>query len=220
MSCVAVIVAAGQGRRMGFDKLLAPLAGTSVLQRSLDAFLSTPEVDAVVVVTDEQRFATLQWPDDRTVLRVDGGAERYDSVLAGLQAAPESSTHVAVHDGARPLVHPDAISTCLATARETGAAALARRITETLKRADADDSTIESVSREDLWIMETPQVFSIDLLRRAYDEVLARNLPVTDDVSAAEAIGHPTKLVEDPYPNPKITVPADLATAEALLQGS
>ena len=204
---------------MGFDKLLAPLAGRSVLQRSLDAFLASPGIGTIVVVTDEQRFATLEWPEGHSVLRVDGGAERYDSVLAGLKAAPESATHVAVHDGARPLVHPEAIGSCLTTARETGAAALARRVTETLKRADEQDRTVESVPRDDLWVMETPQVFAIDLLRRAYGEVISRNLPVTDDVSAAEAIGQPTKLVEDPYPNPKITVPADLSTAEALLKG-
>ena len=172
----------------------------------------------IVVVTDEQRFTTLHWPTERSVLRVDGGTERYDSVLAGLRAAPESATHVAVHDGARPLAHPEAITTCITTARQTGAAALARRVTETLKRADGDNRATESVPRDDLWIMETPQVFEISLLRRAYDEVLAQQLPVTDDVSAAEAIGQSTQLVENPFPNPKITVPADLPLAEALLK--
>lgn len=218
MSCAAVIVAAGQGTRMGFDKLLAPLAGKPVLQHSLDAFLQVEGITSIVVVTDEHRFDALRIPAGRTVLRVGGGAERHLSVLAGVQAAPDEVNHVAVHDGARALIHPEAIAACLDEARRTGAAALARRITETLKKADPDGRTREAVPRDYLWATETPQIFALDLLRRAYEEVLERDLTVTDEVSALETINHPTQLVEDPFPNPKITVPADLMLAEALLR--
>ncbi len=217
MSCVAIIVAAGRGRRMGFDKLMAPLAGKSVLQWSLDAFLAADSITSIVVVTDEERFASLQFSDQKPVLRIDGGQERYLSVVAGCHAAPKS-TYAAIHDGARPLIRPEQIEACVDAARDSGAAALARPVTETLKKASPDGFTRSSVSRENLWYMETPQVFRMLTLTRAYDTVLSRRLPVTDDVSAAEAIGIPTKLVSNPHPNPKITHPADLPLAESILR--
>ena len=90
-------------------------------------------------------------------------------------------------------------------------------MTETLKRSDAVDFSKEGVSREHLWFMETPQVFEIPLLMDAYAEVAARGLAITDEVSALEAIGVGVKLVESTHPNLKITTPADLALAAALL---
>jgi 2-C-methyl-D-erythritol 4-phosphate cytidylyltransferase len=217
MSCVAIIVAAGSGKRMGFDKLMAKIAGTSVLQRSLDAFLAAKEVHCVVVVTDAERFATLDCSGDKVVHRVDGGAERYLSVIEGLRAAAEDHTEIAIHDGARPLVRPEQIDECILKARQHGAAALARRVTETLKKADSENLSQSSVSRDHLWFMETPQIFRKDLISRAYEAVTNQQLPVTDDVSAAEAIGVQTRLIENPFPNPKITTPSDLPLAEALL---
>lgn len=217
MSCVAIIVAAGRGTRMGFDKLMATVSGKSVLQWSLDAYLAVDAIDCVVVVTDQERFASLHWPDDRAVRRADGAAQRHLSVVEGLRAAPVGSTFSLIHDGARPLVCPTQIQACLRQARESGAAALARRATETLKLVDLNRKTCGAVSREGLWIMETPQVFRSELIERAYAEVLRKDLSVTDDVSAAETIGVATTLVENPHPNPKVTVPADLAIIEALL---
>jgi 2-C-methyl-D-erythritol 4-phosphate cytidylyltransferase len=218
MSCVAIIVAAGHGRRMGFDKLMTEIAGKSVLQWSLDAFLASEEVSSAVVVTNEERFATLQYSDDKPVSRIDGGSERYLSVVEGFKAAPPNCTYAAIHDGARPLVRPEQIDQCISEARDCGAAALARQATETLKKVSNDGFTRSSVPRENLWIMETPQVFRMKMLTRAYDLVLARRMQVTDDVSAAEAIGVPTKVVENIHPNHKITVPADLPIVEALLK--
>jgi 2-C-methyl-D-erythritol 4-phosphate cytidylyltransferase len=124
---------------------------------------------------------------------------------------------VAVHDGARPLVSPEDIERCLAAAVECGACSLARRATETMKRADARDFCREPVDRENLWCMETPQVFSMELLDEAYRTVSQRGLVVTDEVSAVREIGAAVKFIESSRPNPKITTPADLALAEALL---
>jgi 2-C-methyl-D-erythritol 4-phosphate cytidylyltransferase len=101
---------------------------------------------------------------------------------------------------------------------EHGAAGLARRATETMKRSDVENFSTEAVSRENLWCMETPQVFGISLLKDAYAEVTARRLSVTDEVSAVQAIGVQVKFVESRHPNIKITTPADLALAEALLK--
>jgi len=203
---------------MGFDKLSAPLLGKPVLQWALDAFLQTPEVGTIVVVAPESRFAVLAHDGSRTVLRVDGGSERFQSVAAGLAALAPVAGLVAVHDGARPCITPGQIGSCLAAARATGAAALAHRVAETLQAAGPDGLVRRAVDRRDLWAMETPQVFRHDILAEACRRVREDGLEVTDDVTAATAIGVATTLVENPFPNPKITFPRDLAVAEALLR--
>ena len=217
MSCDAIIVAAGRGRRMGFDKLMAPLAGKTVLQWSLDAFLASGEIERIVIVTDENRFAQLKFGTDKQVIRVDGGRERFLSVAAGIDALGSGAPYLAVHDGARPLIQTAQIEECLRTARDAGAAALARRLTETIKKGTRDSFTRGSMPRDDLWFMETPQIFRTKMITRAYQQVLTRRLPVTDEVSAAEALGIATKLVENSGPNIKITVPSDLVLAAAIL---
>lgn len=214
----AVIVAAGSSRRAGFDKLAAPLAGLPVLRRSVDAFVAAGAA-AVVVVCPESRWeetglATAEFPVP--VSRVDGGAERQDSVAAGLAALPVDTRMVAVHDGARPLITPEGIRACLAAAEKTGAATCAHPVVDTLKRADAEGRSLpEKVSRDCLWGMETPQIFSLELLLRAYDYVKAHGLVVTDEVSAVEALGVPTQLVQGGA-NMKITLPGDLELAELI----
>ena len=111
MSLTAIIVAAGSSRRMGFDKLLAPLAGKSVLQRSIEAFLSCDDVCEVVVVCPQERFDQLQLGNAiKPILRVDGGVDRHDSVAAGLAIISENTEYVSVHDGARPMILLDQIS--------------------------------------------------------------------------------------------------------------
>ncbi len=214
----AVIVAAGSGRRAGFDKLAAPLEGVPVLRRSVDAFVAAG-CGAVVVVCPAERWeavglAAAEFPIP--VLRVDGGAERQDSVAAGLAVLPLAVRWVAVHDGARPLITPEGIRRCLEAAARTGAAACAHPVVDTLKRVDAEGRTLpEAVSREGLWGMETPQIFDRRLLELAYAEVKARGLVVTDEVSAMEAIGIATVLVQVGA-NMKITLPGDLELAACL----
>lgn len=218
----AVIVAAGSGTRMGFDKLLAPLAGEPVILHTLRAFHACPDIDGIWIVAGDERgrviadlAAAAGLPECRGI--VPGGAERHFSVWNGLEALPPDCRLVAVHDGARPLIHPDQISRCCARAATHGAAASARRVTETLKRADAHGQVTGSIDREGVWIMETPQVFQLPILRDAYRAVLESHLLVTDEVSAVEHTGHPVWLVENPAPNPKITLPGDLDTAARLL---
>ncbi|MBR5195631.1 MAG: 2-C-methyl-D-erythritol 4-phosphate cytidylyltransferase [Akkermansia sp.] len=214
----AVIVAAGSSRRAGFDKLAAPLAGVPVLRRSVDAFVAAGAA-AVVVVCPESRWvetglAAADFPVP--VSRVDGGAERQDSVAAGLAALPVGTRMVAVHDGARPLITPQGIAACLAAAEETGAATCAHPVVDTLKRADAAGKSLpEKVSREHLWGMETPQIFRLELLLQAYQYVKENALVVTDEVSAVEALGVPTRLVQGGA-NLKITLPGDLELAELI----
>ena len=209
MSRAAIIVASGSSRRMGFDKLAALIDGNPVLWHSVRAFSSNSSITQVVVVTPPERF---EWLSDlgEKLHRVDGGKERPDSVNAGLAALNPDITHVAIHDGARPLVSPQSITATFEAAQKTGAAALARRITETLKRSSPEGITTESVSRENLWIMETPQIFSRVLIKQAYQKVASGDAQITDEVSALQLLSQGTTLVENAQPNPKITVQADL----------
>lgn len=218
MSFSAVIVAAGSSRRAGFDKLAALLDGVPVLRRSVDAFVQAGAAAVVVVCPparwEETGLSAASFPVP--VSRADGGAERQDSVAAGLAALPPDTALVAVHDGARPLITPEGIRACVAAAAESGAAACAHPVVDTLKRADASAHSLpEKVSRDGLWGMETPQIFDVALLRRAYAHVKEQGLVVTDEVSAVESVGVPTVLVQVGA-NMKITLPGDLELAELI----
>jgi 2-C-methyl-D-erythritol 4-phosphate cytidylyltransferase len=218
MGCAAIIVASGSSRRMGFDKLAAEIRGAPVLARTVRAFMAAKEITRVIVVCPVERFRLLNNLDCTKPLdRVDGGAQRQDSVANGLALLGPEDLLVAVHDGARPLVRPESIDECVAAARQYGAATLARALTDTIKKADTEGFARYSVDRSGLWAMETPQAFRTSLLRRAYAAVAEKYLTVTDEVSAVEAMGISTKLVTSPFPNLKITVPADIHLAAALL---
>jgi len=148
---------------------------------------------------------------------VPGGKERHFSVWAGLEQVSGCITHVAVHDGGRPLISPSQIGLCVEAALKHGAATCARRATETMKRCDAEGRIIAGIERENAWIMETPQVFELSLLRQAYERVLADGLLVTDEVSAVQHLGISVWVVENSEPNLKVTYPADLDTVAKLL---
>ncbi len=204
---------------MGMDKLAWPLAGVPVLRRTLEAFLKLESIRSVVVVCPQERWKLLDGAAfNKPVLRADGGPGRQDSVMKGLAALGAAVRFVAVHDGARPLVSPADIDACVAAAVTHRAATLARRATETMKRSDDEGFCVESVDRENLWCMETPQVFETELLREAYRHVFARGLAVTDEVSVVQQTGVKVKFIESLHPNLKITTPADLALAEALMK--
>lgn len=209
---------------MGYDKLNAPLAGKTVLWHSLHVFGRMPEVGRLVIVTRTERFkevtalATDAAPVKEHVL-VQGGGERYLSVWAGLQALDgHASDFVAIHDGARPLVTVEAVRACVDLARRDGAACCASPIPDTVKRADQDGFVLENVERSGLWAMQTPQVFSCDLILQAYAAIIARNDMVTDEVSAVQKLGRRVALYRNEDWNLKITFKRDLEMAEHVLQ--
>lgn len=214
----AIIVAAGSSRRMGFNKLLAPLSGVPVLRRTLDAFQTCDAVDEILVVTSEALRADIEaWRSSglaKITQIIIGGAERHLSVHAGLQALNPACEIVAVHDGARPLISVAQITRCVEAARTQAAVACARPMTETLKRCDSTGRIIDSIDRANAWIMETPQVFQRELLVKAYDAVLRDGLLVTDEVSAVQHLGEPVFVIENFELNPKITFPADILLAQ------
>ena len=117
---------------------------------------------------------------------------------------------MAIHDGARPWIKPNQIIKVLECAKEHGAAASGRPITDTIKKCNEDSTVIESISREFLWAMETPQIFRYQLIKEAYDFIIKKGIEVTDEVSAVNHYGKPVKIVQDEWKNPKITFPEDL----------
>ncbi len=214
----AIIVAAGSSRRMGFNKLLAPLAGIPVLKRTLGVFQACAAIDEIIVVTSDALRPEIEaWCSSglaKVTQIITGGAERHLSVHAGLQALNPACQIVAVHDGARPLISVAQITRCIEAARTQTAVSCARPMTETLKRCDSAGRIIDSIDRTNAWIMETPQVFQRDLLVRAYDAVLRDGLLVTDEVSAVQNLGESVFVVENFELNPKITFPADILLAQ------
>jgi 2-C-methyl-D-erythritol 4-phosphate cytidylyltransferase len=217
----AIIVAAGSSERMGFDKLFAPLAGKPVIAHTIDAFERTECVTEIILVGREDTLAELRkllTPQTKVKKIVPGGAQRQDSVRTGLENVDPKNQFVGVHDAARPLITPEKITRVFEACRAHGAAALAEPITDTLKRADVDLVVRESVDRDQLYAMQTPQLFARDLLLEAYNAVAAKNISITDEVSAVEQLGHKVVLVPNQDFNFKITYPRDFPLAEFVIE--
>ena len=213
-----LIVAAGASTRMGFDKMTSPLHGMPVVEWSLRAFQECAAITQGVLVCAPDRIAEFQkiaatYPKFQHI--VAGGSERSASVLNGLRAlAPSAPSYVAVHDAARPLVTPALITRVLEAAHIHQAASAAQPVTDTLHRGDARGVLMETVSREGVYAMQTPQAARFDILLAALQ---AHQAGSTDEVSALLAYGiHPVAILND-QPNFKITYPQDLRLAEALL---
>jgi 2-C-methyl-D-erythritol 4-phosphate cytidylyltransferase len=214
----AIIVAAGDSRRMGgIDKLFAPLGGAPVLARVLDAFENCKKVDQVVLVMgakniDEGRriVALAHWTKLTDICL--GGKRRQDSVAEGLRAVKQCEW-IIIHDGARPFVTVDLIERGLEAAKETGAAAAAVPVTDTIKFVRGSDIVLQTLPRENLRAIQTPQVFRFDIIKNTYKFAAG---DVTDDAALVEKAGYKVKLYTGAYDNIKITTPDDLAMAGAL----
>jgi 2-C-methyl-D-erythritol 4-phosphate cytidylyltransferase len=217
----ALIVAAGSSSRMGFDKLIAPVADKSVIEHAVDAFEATASVTNIIVVTRADRVSEFEGLlRGKTKLRriIAGGERRQDSVRAGLQSVPSDAQFIAVHDAARPLVTPEQIESVFRQARKSGAASLADPVTDTLKRVDTELYVTESIDRQQVYAMETPQIFAREILEEAYRLVFVKNLPITDEVSAVEMLGRKVVLVSNGDFNFKITFERDLPMADFVLR--
>jgi 2-C-methyl-D-erythritol 4-phosphate cytidylyltransferase len=218
----AIIVAAGGSKRAGFDKLMVKIAGRSVIQHTLTAFEKTICVNDILVVSRDT--ITMRHLIVKTNLRkirrvVRGGVLRQDSVRIGLEALEKEVEFVAVHDAARPLITSREIERVFAAARKHGAAALAAPITDALKLADVNHRVIGSIGRQNVFAMQTPQIFRRELLIQAYEQVRKDSLIVTDEVSTIEQIGGKVVVIvpaEDH--NFKITFASDLPVAEFILK--
>ncbi|MDR1190789.1 MAG: 2-C-methyl-D-erythritol 4-phosphate cytidylyltransferase [Verrucomicrobiales bacterium] len=213
-TCSAILLAAGRSRRLGFDKILTPLAGRPVLHYSLSALKQSPSVAEVIVVTradllPQVRALAAAAAGDNPLRFILGGAERQDSVANGLREVSPSAAEVLIHDAARPLLDERVIAATLAVARARGAAVTAHRVTDTLKEADDRQRVTATLDRSKIWAMGTPQIFHRALIVSAYAKVQAERWPVTDDAAAVELSGQPVYLVENPGLNLKITRQTD-----------
>ncbi len=221
----AIIVAAGQGIRMGHgtDKLLQKIAGRPVIAHTWSRFDRSAAIDRIVLVVRDgmqETFANLARNADlqKPWKLVPGGRMRQDSVWNGLQAVDPGTDMVAIQDGARPCTPPEAITQTIEAARRVGAAVTGCPVIDTIKESDGAGRIARNVERGRLWAVQTPQAFRLDVILRALQHVREHGLSVTDDTAACEAIGQPVELVENLLPNPKVTVPADLAYLEWLLR--
>ena len=219
----AIIVAAGDSRRMGFDKLVATIAGRPVIAHTIHAFDRAGSVGEIIVVAREDRLNEI-----KAIVRdgnfkkvhsiIPGGKRRQDSVRAGLDHLGTDAKYIAVHDAARPLITAGQIARVFEQARIHAAASLAEPISDTLKYADTEFFVTSAVDRHQLYAMQTPQVFERQLIEEAYRAVYAENVSVTDEVSAVERLGHRVILVPNKDLNFKVTYPRDLALAEFVLK--
>ena len=213
----AVLVAAGSSTRMGFDKLSFDLGGETVLHRSIRAFAQCPLVDEIILVAGSNRaFAQQQAADcAKPVCVVAGGATRAESAKNGVLAA--SGALVAVHDAARPFVSQQVITAALEAAARCGAAAPAVPVKDTIKVVGTDGIVTATPERSMLMAVQTPQIFTAELLKQAYAQLAAHPAAVTDDASVVELMGHKVATALGRYENIKITTPEDLLFAENLL---
>jgi len=221
-----VLLAAGNSSRMGGeDKLWAGLGGAPLVAHSLRTLGTLPAVTVIAIVAPTARHKALRTlaatlPRSVAVRCVEGGAQRQDSVAAGLAAAPEAGW-VLVHDAARPLVSAALAERVLAAARVCGAAIPAVPVADTIKRVTTEDEAgdarvVATLDRSPLRAAQTPQGFDAALLRRAH--ALAASAPgTTDDAALVERLGLPVAVVSGEPQNLKVTTPGDLAIVRALL---
>ena len=213
----AVIVAGGSGSRMGRPKQMLPLGAKPVLVRTVEAFLQTPEIKEIVVVTSTENRAELQkrFPG---IVFADPGKTRLLSVKNGFLKTSAASQLVAVHDGARPLVEPAHISACLQAARQYGAAVLAVPVKDTVKVCEGG-FVQNTLDRAVLWAAQTPQCYRRPVLAEALEK-FGQEEGATDESQLVEKLGIKVRVVPSSYKNNKITTPEDLIFAEALLENS
>ena len=220
--CSAVVVAAGASTRMGEDKILLELEGEPVILRTLRAFEQAPEVDEIIVVTREElvphvaalcRDAGLS--KVRKVIR--GGQSRTHSARLGTMEADRDAQLIAIHDGARPFVTGAVISAAIEKAAQTGAAAPAVPVKDTVK--EASGGLVErTLDRSRLYAVQTPQVFEASLIRAALQKALEDGAALTDDCAAVERLGMRVSLTPGDERNIKLTTPADLLWGQVLLE--
>ena len=219
----AVVVAAGRSQRMGFDKLLTPLGGRPLLLHTLERLLLTGIPAEIVLVirpgSEAEMEAVIEPLREKGNIRlVPGGAQRQDSVQAGLRAVSDSSEFVLVHDAARPFITKELIDVVLAAAKLSGAAVCGAPCSDSLKEVGEDGLVLQTVDRSKLWTVQTPQIFKTSLLRDAYDAALRADAVFTDDTAVVEKMGHPVRIVLYNGINFKVTTPADWKLAELLIQ--
>ncbi len=226
---IGIVPAAGAGKRLGLgmNKAFALLEGVPLLVHCLNMLQKTELLQRVIVVlapaeveAGRQLLASYQkeYFPNLPFDVVAGGKERQDSVANALATITEEDGYVAVHDGARPFAGREVFAQTLAVAQKHGAAIAAVPVKNTIKVVDAQGQVVDTPVRSSLQAVQTPQIFTIKLLKQAYAYLREHPEAVTDDASVVELLGHPVVVAPGRYENIKITTPEDLLLAENLLR--
>lgn len=226
-SICLIVVGAGQSSRFGgpLSKIYLPIADKPVFLWTFDRFRAFPQITQLlfVVAAADMPMVRKKWGRHllaQGVQLVAGGPRRCDSVRSALELVDPKVDLIAVHDAARPAVTAPVISAAFSQAASTGAAIVARQISETLKKADSANLAENVPNRHDYWLAQTPQVFRRDLIIQAYAAWPEENPEPTDDAQVVQAFGTKARLVPAGPANIKITTPDDLKLAEFVLLSS
>lgn len=227
MKSTAIILAAGQGKRMHsrVQKQFLSLKGKPVLYYSLACFQNSPEIQEVILVTSAEsveyckKEIVQNYGFSKVKKIIPGGKERYDSVFQGLLACTDCD-YVYIHDGARPFVTEEIIVRAEKTVKKYGGCVVGMPSKDTVKIADEKQFIAQTPRRSLVWTVQTPQAFSYGLIRRAYEKARQKSMDnITDDAMVAEVYENiQIPLVEGSYENIKITTPEDLLIAERILE--
>lgn len=226
-NCTAIVLAAGQGRRMGTEtqKQYLEILGKPVLWYSLEAFQKSEIIDDIIIVVGkgQEEYCKKEIVEKYQIQKVkkivSGGAERYHSVWNGLKELQESG-YVFIHDGARPFVDEEMIKRAYENVLQYKACVVGMPVKDTIKIADSSRFAQETPDRNRVWSVQTPQVFEAAIIKNAYEILLKQeDDSVTDDAMVVEKIlGKKVKLVQGSYENIKITTPEDLDIARVLAE--
>ena len=225
--CTAIVLAAGQGKRMHskIQKQFLEIGGKPVLYYSLHCFQESPLIRDIILVTGEEMISYCEqeivkkYGFSKVRKVTAGGKERYDSVYAGLLCCQDTD-YVYIPDGARPFITEEMVQRGYEAVKRTNACVMGMPSKDTVKLADSSGYVKQTPDRKIVWNIQTPQIFSYDLIRGAYESIRKKDMTgVTDDAMVVEQeTGTKILLVEGSYQNIKITTPEDLAIAEAFLR--
>lgn len=225
--CTAIVLSAGQGKRMGttIQKQYIQLDGKEIICHTLETFQNSSIIDDIILVVGKgqekycQKEIIEKYHFTKVQKIVEGGAERYHSVLNGLREISHQG-YVFIHDGARPFVSKKMIQRAYDVVCQYGACVVGMPVKDTVKIADEETFISETPERSFVWQVQTPQVFQTVMIKEAYEKMLQSDYTkATDDAMVVEKmLGKKVKLVEGSYENIKITTPEDLDIAKVFLK--
>jgi 2-C-methyl-D-erythritol 4-phosphate cytidylyltransferase len=217
----AIIVAAGNSRRMGHDKIFSDIGGKPLIARVIDTCQQSSEISEIILVFNSNNInagkelcSRMNWTKVTDVCT--GGDRRQDSVQQGLNRITQCEW-VLIQDGARPFITTEMITRGIKAAAETGAAIAAVPVNDTIKQADNNQIVVQTLERNSLWAIQTPQIYRFDIISEAYKNIKD---DVTDDAAMVEKLGYKVKIFLGSYNNIKITTQEDMIMAEIIAGGS
>ena len=219
----AIIVAAGQGKRMNskLNKILLTLDDKPIIHHSIKPFQESGLIDDIIIVANKDSIEEItklksQFPKIKKVIQ--GGEYRQDSVYNGIKSLEAKEDDIIlIHNGANPFISKNLIEETIKNAKQFGAAAVAIKAKDTIKETDKDNLVKKTLDRYNLWQMQTPQAMTYSLAIKAFEKAKKDNYYGTDDVELIERLGNKVKIVESSQENFKLTTPIDLENAKLLM---